>query len=214
MTRVTRKDARMRGKEERRAPTLTRLSEIPPMKETNRALIGTSRANRQNRLLTAAALTAKTFAISLFARSFDYSTFVRAREKKKRGWRTGKGSGRWRADAAVFFLVNRFARQRETRETNAGAGREGRARRGVFDGVGVFFALRASQPHHASVHIPRYPHPWPPRARSLGAERATRRSNGRRIRLLRLLRLGRFLLLLRRRRAAALGRGLGLGLVR
>jgi hypothetical protein len=39
----------MRGKEERRAPTLTRLSEIPPMKKPNRALIGTSRANPQNR---------------------------------------------------------------------------------------------------------------------------------------------------------------------
>jgi hypothetical protein len=79
----------MRGKEERRAPTLTRLSEIPPMKKTNRALIGTSAPNRQNRN-SQPQLCPRKLLRSLFARSFDYSEFVRAREKKSAVGEPGK----------------------------------------------------------------------------------------------------------------------------
>jgi hypothetical protein len=84
------------------------------MKKTNRALIGTSAPNRPKSEFSAAALTAKTCAISLFARSFDYlfpRSFERVVEKarlanRKGGWVVG---GLTRRLFSSFF-VSRPAR--------------------------------------------------------------------------------------------------------
>ena len=185
-------------------------------------------ANEKNQPRVDRHLRAESTKIGILSRSFDrenvcdfafravvrlsISTFVRARRGKSAVGEPERRVGSWRADAAAFFVVFRFApsekRVKRMRELD---GRDGR---GAASSTAWACSSRCGRHNHIT-HLYIFPGiPWPPRARSLGAQRATRRSNGRRTRLLRLLRLGRFLLLLSRGRAAALGRGLGLGLVR